>query len=421
VTPPTVLVVGGGGREHAITRSLAAVPGLSIIAAPGNPGIAGTARLVDVAADDVPGVVAVARSEDADLVIPGPEAPLVTGLADALAEAGIACCGPSAAAARLEGSKAFTRELASRAGVPGPAHRVVSDPADLDAALSTFTAPPVVKADGLAAGKGVSLPGTMDGCRADAVALLAGRLGDAGRRVVLEERLVGTEASLFYACRGTEAIPLPHARDHKRLRDGDRGPNTGGMGAVSPDPVVDDALERVVRETIVGPTLEELARSGIPFSGFLFAGLMLAADGPRLLEYNVRLGDPEAQAILPRVAGGDLLEVCRWVAGLRPNRPAVAFDPRPVCAVVVAADGYPEAPRRGDTIHIDPLLEGPDRWFDHAGTRLVEGTLTTAGGRVGAVVARADTAAAARSAAYEGVDLVTFAGKNFREDIGSAP
>jgi len=190
------------------------------------------------------------------------------------------------------------------------------------------------------------------------------------------------------------------------------------MGAVSPDPVVDDSLERIVRETIVGPTLAALARRGAPFSGFLFAGLMLTPDGPRLLEYNVRLGDPEAQAILPRIGGADLLEVCRWAAGLRSEPPAPSFDPRPVCAVVVAADGYPEDPRRGDAITIDPGLDGPDRWFVHAGTRVMDGALVTAGGRVGAVVARADTPSAARAAAYDGVDLVTFAGKTYREDIG---
>lgn len=412
-----VLVVGGGGREHAMCMALSAGD-VAMIAAPGNPGTAAIARNVDIAADDIDALVSVARSEDVTLVVPGPEVPLVAGLADALAAAGIPCCGPSAAAARLEGSKVFTRVLAAEAGVPGPRYRIVRDTDDFAAAVDAFDAPPVVKADGLAGGKGVSLPNTMDECRREVRHLLDGRLGDAGASVVLEERLVGVEASLFYACRGLEAVPLPHAKDHKRLGTGDLGPNTGGMGAMSPNPIVDASLERVVADTIVAPTLAAIARRGAPFSGFLYAGLMLTGDGPRLLEFNVRLGDPEAQVILPRLESDAFVETCRWVAGLRTDPPTVGVDRRPTCGVVVASEGYPGTPRRGDPIAVDPTLATPDRWFIHAGTALDAGTLVTAGGRVGAVVARGRTANEARRRAYDGVALVSFPGMTIRTDIG---
>jgi phosphoribosylamine---glycine ligase len=349
--------------------------------------------------------------------VPGPEMPLVLGLADALAEAGIPCAGPSSGAALLEGSKAFTRLLADDAGVPSPAYRIVDDPDDVDAAVAAFEAPPVVKADGPAAGKGVLLPDTPEECRRAALEVLAGRFGGAGHRVVLEERLVGAEASLFYACRGTDLVPLPHARDHKRLGDGDTGPNTGGMGALSPNPIVDEALVAEVTDTIVRPTLEALVARGSPFSGFLFSGLMLTDAGPRLLEFNVRLGDPEAQAVLPRLVDGAFLDLCRWVAGEGPE-PTPATDSRSVCAVVLAAEGYPDDPRRGDPIAIDEAVEGPDRWFIHAATRVVGDGLATDGGRVGAVVARGDSAAEARQSAYEGVRLVRWEGMTYRSDIG---
>ena len=221
----------------------------------------------------------------------------------------------------------------------------------------------------------------------------------AGRRVVLEERLHGVEASLFYACRGTVVAALPHARDHKRLLDGDRGPNTGGMGSVSPNPLIDPGLEDEVTETIVRPTLGALEQRGTPYVGFLFAGLMLTDEGPRLLEFNVRLGDPEAQAILPRLGAGSFLDLCRWAAGIAPGPPPVPVEPGAVCAVVLAAAGYPDSPRKGDSIVLDPSLETADRWFVHAGTATADGLLVTNGGRVGAVLARAGSLGAARGTA----------------------
>jgi phosphoribosylamine---glycine ligase len=414
-----ILVVGSGGREHAMVRALATAPGLDLLAAPGNPGTAALARPVAVAVDDVAGMVEAARHLGVDLVVPGPELPLVLGLGDALDEAGIPCAGPSASAARLEGSKSFTRILTDAAGVPSPAYQVVVDAAEVDAAIAAFDRPPVVKADGLAAGKGVLLPRSRAQCRDAVREILAGRFGAAGSRVVLEERLSGVEASLFHACAGVESVALPHARDHKRLLDGDRGPNTGGMGAISPNPLIDEALELEIAESIIRPTLNALADRGTPFRGFLFAGLMLTDDGPRLLEFNVRLGDPEAQAVLPRLADGAFLEVCRWVAGAVESLPETVADPRAVCAVVLTADGYPEDPRRGDPIAFDSDLETADRWFIHAATRADDGVLVTDGGRVGAVVARADGAARARHAAYEGVSLVRWDGMTYRTDIGS--
>jgi len=413
-----VLVVGGGGREHAMCRALATTPGVEILAAPGNPGTAGLGRNLAVDTGDVEAVVRCARREGVDLVLPGPEAPLVAGMADALAATGIPCCGPGAAAARLEASKAFTREVAAAVGVPSPSYRIVDDAGEVEAAVASFSEPPVVKADGLAGGKGVSLPQTAAEASAGARALLDGRLGAAGMRVVLEERLSGSEASLFYVCRGTEVIPLPHARDHKRLGDGGTGPNTGGMGAVSPNPDIDSALEGRVRHEMVLPVLDHLAGKGMPYTGFLFVGLMLTGDGPRLLEFNVRLGDPEAQAILPRLPEGRFLEMCLWAAG-EGERPVPApDDARPVCAVVLAAAGYPVDRRRGDPITIDDRLAGPDRWFIHAGTRSDEAGLVTAGGRVGAVVAQGATAEVARRHAYEGVSLVRWDGMIHRTDIG---
>ncbi len=415
-----VLVVGSGGREHAMARALAlSRPRPRILVAPGNPGMAELAELhPGVAGDDLDALVALARDQAVDLVIPGPEAPLVAGLADRLAELGIPCCGPRAGAARLEGSKVFTREIAARVGAPSPDYRIVRHERELTPMVAGLPWQPVVKADGLASGKGVFLPDTTDECLEAAWGLLNGSLGEAGLVVVLEERLAGIEASLFYACHGSQAVLLPHARDHKRLLDDDRGPNTGGMGAISPNPAIDAAVERQVRSSIVLPVLEELERAGTPFVGFLFAGLMLTGDGPRLLEFNVRLGDPEAQAILPRIAEGRFLELCRRTATGDLDDFVVEVDPRPVCAVVAVAEGYPEAPRKGDPIEIEGDPEDRDRWVIHSGTRRDGGTLVTSGGRVLSVVAQDRDAATARARAYQGLERIRFEGMHYRSDIG---
>jgi phosphoribosylamine--glycine ligase len=408
-----VLVVGSGGREHAMARALSSDPAVQVTGAPGNPGFAHvTAAAVEAVAPDF------------DLVVVGPEAPLVAGLADRLS---VPCCGPLASGARLEGSKAFCRQLAAAAGVPSPHFVVVRAAAETARALAQFSAPPVVKADGLAAGKGVFLPDTMAACAEQTHALLCGSLGDAGRVVVLEERLSGIEASLFLACHGVQAVALPHARDHKRLLDGDQGPNTGGMGAVSPNPDVDAALVEQVRQGFVLPVLERLG----DYRGFLFVGIMLTREGPKLLEFNVRLGDPETQAILPRLPPGAFAELCMGAAtGDLPRVAAVGDLPRvaaigelpavpstgaPTCAIVLAAAGYPDAPRRGDPITLGDGLATDGRWFIHGSTRLEGNTLVTAGGRVAAVVAQGHDAVAD---AYAGVRLVQFAGQQVRRDIG---
>jgi phosphoribosylamine--glycine ligase len=412
---PKILVVGQGGREHAICRALA---GAELIAAPGNPGMADHARCVAIAVTDVTKLVELARDERVDLVVPGPEAALVAGLADALAAARIACCGPTRAAAQLEGSKAFMREVAAAAGVDGPRFQVVRNVAELDAAMAAMPGLPVVKADGLAAGKGVVLPDTRDACFSEACAYLAGSLGDAGRTVVLEERLTGVEASLFYACDGMHLVPLPHARDHKRVFDNDKGPNTGGMGAMSPNPAIDAARELHVREQVVMPVARELKKRGTPYVGFLYAGVMLTPDGAvKLLEFNARLGDPEAQTVLPRLQRGELARLCIATARGELANFTLAVDARPTVCVVVCAKDYPAEPRRGDVISIDASLATADRWLDHAGTKRDGARLVTNGGRVAAVVARGATLTEARARAYDGVEHIHFDDMHYRRDI----
>lgn len=412
-----ILVVGSGGREHAICRALKR-DGCTVVVAPGNPGAAEHAKCVAVAVDDVPGLVELARAEKVDLVVPGPEAALIVGLADALADARIPCCGPSKFAAQLEGSKAFMRNVAHAAGVPSPAYRVVHSKSELTAALDAMPGLPVVKADGLAAGKGVILPDDREGCADAARAFLDGSLGEAGRTVVLEERLTGVEASLFYACDGHELVALPHARDHKRIFDNDKGPNTGGMGAMSPNPEIDPQRERLVRTTIVEPVVRELAQRGTPYVGFLYAGVMIDADGNvKLLEFNARLGDPEAQCVLPRLGQGELARLCMATARGELTGFELAIDPQPTVCVVVCAHGYPAEPRKGDAITVDSDVADDNRWLDHAGTKLADGALVTNGGRVAAIVARGATMDLAREHAYDGVPHVRFDGMQYRKDI----
>lgn len=412
-----VLVIGNGGREHAMVRALA-TGDAEVVVSPGNPGTARIARNVESfpSHDET---VRFCRDEDIELVIVGPEAPLVAGLGDALRSAGIACCGPDRTPAQLEGSKIFTRTLGREIGLPQPRFVSVGTVQEIDAAMAQLDGLPVVKADGLAAGKGVSLPDDLDGVRRDTQALLGGSMGEAGIRVVLEERLSGTEASLFFACNGTEFVELPNARDHKRLFDGQNGPNTGGMGAVSPNPDLDDVIRARVRDELVKPTLLALHGRGTPFVGFLYVGVMLTGEGPKLVEFNVRLGDPEAQCILPRLKPGAFLELCQRVATGNLEGFDFEWDSRAVVAVVVAADGYPQSPRKGDVIEFDPGLETDDRWVDHAGTTTRDGELVTNGGRVATVVARADSIENARAGAYEGVNMLRFNGMHFRRDIGA--
>jgi phosphoribosylamine--glycine ligase len=416
-----VLLVGGGGREHALAAAIAASPKLTLLwCAPGNAGIAEIAACVPIGAEDVAALVAFAREHAVDLVVAGPEAPLVAGLADACAEAGIACFGPSAAAARLEGSKAFTKAICAEAGVPTAAAAAFDD---ADAALAHVRAqgaPIVVKADGLAAGKGVVVAATVAEAEEAVVAMMRGRAhGAAGARVVIEERLVGEEVSFFALCDGERAIPFGAAADHKRVGDGDTGPNTGGMGAYSPPARFTSALEAEVMARIVRPTLAAMARRGAPFRGVLFCGLMLTAEGPKLIEFNVRFGDPECQALLLR-AEGDVLAALDACARGALDQATIRLRQEASVVVVMAAAGYPGAYAKGSVIAgLDDAAALPGVRVFHAGTRAEGGRVLADGGRVLGIGATGATVAEARARAYAGVDAVRWPEGFCRRDIAA--
>ncbi|MEO8716216.1 MAG: phosphoribosylamine--glycine ligase [Acetobacteraceae bacterium] len=415
-----VLVVGSGGREHALCWAIAASPLLGALwCAPGNPGIAELATCVPIEATDIPALVAFALENAIDLVVPGPEAPLVAGLADAMDAAVIACCGPTAAAARLEGSKAFAKEVCDAAGIPTARWERFDDPEAAAEFVRRRGAPIVVKADGLAAGKGVVVAATEAEALSAIEAMMVGRaLGEAGATVVIEECLTGEEVSFFALCDGAHAIPLGSARDYKRLREGDRGPNTGGMGAVSPAPGMTAALETAVMEGIIAPALAEMARLGCPFRGVLFAGLMHTADGMVVIEFNARFGDPECQALLPRLRS-DVLPALQAACDGELAHFALRWDAACSVAVVLAARGYPEAPRRGGAIGgLERAASLPGVRVFQAGTaRDAAGGLVAAGGRVLTVCATGASVEAARDAAYAGVAAVAFPDGIWRRDI----
>jgi phosphoribosylamine--glycine ligase len=415
-----VLVVGGGGREHALCWAISASPRLGRLwCAPGNAGIAEVAECIGIGAEDVPGLVAFARDNAVDLVVVGPEAPLTLGLADACAAAGVKVFGPSQAAAALEGSKTFTKQVADAAGVPTAAWARFTDAAAARAHIRAQGAPIVVKADGLAAGKGVVVATTVAEAEAAIADIMEDRIhGAAGAAVVIEECLVGQEISFFALCDGETALPLGAAQDHKRVGDGDTGPNTGGMGAYSPPPVFTDALRDEVMARIFRPTLAEMARRGTPFRGVLFAGLMLTETGPRLIEYNVRFGDPECQALMVRLCSDLLLALLAAVdGGLRDFD--LRWDARPSLTVVMAAAGYPGAYAKGTEIRgLDRAAAIPGVQVFHAGTaRRADGAVVAAGGRVLGVTAVADTLAEARDAAYRAVDAIDWPEGFCRRDI----
>lgn len=415
-----VLVVGSGGREHALAWKIAQSPLVrALYCAPGNPGIARVAQLVALRADDVEGIARWVRETRIDLVVVGPEGPLVAGLVDRLAAEGTPAFGPSAGAARIEGSKAFAKDVMAAAGIPTAAHGTFTELAPALAWARARDGQVVVKADGLAAGKGVVVcDGVAEAEAALGEILVARRHGAAGATVVVEERLSGPEASLIGFTDGERVRMLAAAQDHKRIFDGDRGPNTGGMGAFSPTPTVDAALAAEVERTVLLPAVRELARRGTPFRGALYAGLMLTPQGPRVLEFNARLGDPETQPILLRYRG-DVVPALLAAAKGDLSGVEIAFDPRAAVGVVLAADGYPGTVTGGD------VIEGADGPFEdgvqvfHAGTaRRPDGTLVTAGGRVLTVCALGDDLEDAARRAYRAVDRIRFRGAQHRRDIG---
>ncbi len=412
------MLLGGGGREHAILSHLAA-SGAEVVAAPGNPGMAELGPCIpDLDITDPRAVAAAAAGAGCDLVVIGPEAPLAAGVVDALGEQGIPALGPTRAAARLETSKWFAKQVMAAAGVPtaGAAAFAASRPAL--AHLQAADPPYVVKADGLAAGKGVLVTDDLSAAEAWVHRCLDGGFGEAGRTVVIEHHLAGPEVSVFALCSGTSVTPLAPARDYKRLGDGGSGPNTGGMGAYSPVDDLPNGLVEHAVEAIMRPVLAHLAGRGTPYCGFLYAGLVLTGDGPQVLEFNCRLGDPEAQVVLPRL-DADLAGLALAAARGEPLPPALPWSPEAAVDVVLAAPGYPEAPQRGLAIDgVKKAGDVPGVTVLHAGTALVDGTLVTAGGRVLNVVARGPDLVAARQRAYDAAELIDFAGKQYRTDIG---
>jgi phosphoribosylamine--glycine ligase len=402
-------VIGGGGREHAIVRALAADPAVTELhAAPGNPGMTSLAQLHAVSATEPSDVVPLALRVGADLVVVGPEAPLVAGVADALRAAGVAVFGPDAAAARIEGSKAFAKEIMTAAAIPTAAAFVCRSPAEAAVALDSFGPPYVVKDDALAAGKGVVV--TEDLALAEAHAASC-------QQVVIEEYLDGPEVSLFAVADGQTAVPLLAAQDFKRAGDGDRGPNTGGMGAYTPLPWAPAGLADEAMATVVQPALDELARRGTPYRGLLYAGLALTSRGIRVVEFNARFGDPETQVVLDRLATplAGLLHAAS--VGELNSVSALEWRPGAAVTVVIAASGYPEAPARGDAITLSPVPAGVSGYLLHAGTALSGTDLVTAGGRVLNAVGSGPDLASARAAAYAVADCVRFHGSWHRRDI----
>jgi phosphoribosylamine--glycine ligase len=416
-----VLIVGSGGREHALAWKCAQSPRVKeVLVAPGNAGTATEARCrnVAVAVDDVAGLVALAQREHVDLTIIGPEAPLVIGVVDAFEAAGLRCFGPHKAPAQLEGSKAFTKEFLRRHGIPTAGYATFTR-ANFDADwVRRQRTPIVVKASGLAAGKGVVIAQSADEAIATAQDMFAGRFGSAGDEVVIEEFLPGEEASFIVIADGVHALPFATSQDHKRVGDGDTGPNTGGMGAYSPAPVVTPELHARIMREVIEPTIRGLAADGMPYTGFLYAGIMIAPDGtPNVLEYNCRFGDPETQPIMARLRS-DLPALCEAALEGRLNAVTMDWDPRAAVGVVIAAGGYPDSYEKGLPIAgLAEAAELPGKIF-HAGTSLHDGEVVTNGGRVLCAVGLGDDVSTAQRAAYALVDRLCFKDIRYRRDIG---
>ncbi len=417
-----ILIIGNGGREHALAWKAAQSPlADKVYVAPGNAGTALEANLenVAIAATDIPALVAFAQSHDIGLTIVGPEAPLVIGVVDAFQAAGLKIFGPTQAAAQLEGSKAFTKDFLARHRIPTAEYENFTDVEPALAYVRSKGAPIVIKADGLAAGKGVIVAMTLQEAEEAVRDMLAGNaFGDAGHRIVVEEFLDGEEASFIVMVDGENVVPMATSQDHKRVGDGDAGPNTGGMGAYSPAPVVTDEIHRRAMDQVIWPTVRGMAAEGNTYVGFLYAGLMIAADGqPKVIEFNCRFGDPETQPIMLRLRS-DLVELCLAGAEGRLNEKTSDWDERPALGVVLAAGGYPGDYRNGEVIQGLPQQESADGKVFHAGTRLQGDDVVTSGGRVLCVTALGDTVAQAQQRAYQLAEGIQWPGSFCRKDIG---
>lgn len=414
-----ILVIGSGGREHALCWKLAQHPDAEIYAAPGNIGMIDVATLVNIKVDDIQGLVDFAKAEAIDLTVVGPELPLTLGVVDAFQEAGLACFGPNKAAARLEGSKAFSKELMKKYNIPTAAFDTFTEVAPAKAFVDEIGVPCVVKADGLAAGKGVIICMTREEADKAIEDMLSDHaFGDASATIVIEEYMEGPEVSVLAFADGKHVLPMVSAQDHKRIFDGDKGPNTGGMGAYSPAPVYTEELSKLVNETIIAPTIAAMAAEGAPFTGILYTGLMLTEKGPRVLEYNVRFGDPETQPIMVRMKSDivDLFQAC--LDGTLDQATLEWYDEAAVC-VIMASGGYPASSEKGVPIHgLDTIAEEEAIVF-HSGTALKNDQIVTNGGRVLGVTAKDTTIKGAIDKAYAAVEKITFDHMQFRRDIGA--
>jgi phosphoribosylamine--glycine ligase len=414
-----ILLIGSGGREHALCWKLAQSPSTTkIYAAPGNPGMEKLAEAAALDISDHGSVIRFCQDKAINLVVIGPEAPLVDGLADSLRSADVPVFGPSAAAAQLEGSKGFTKDLCARADIPTAAYVRTYNLAEARAALAGFGLPVVIKADGLAAGKGVIIAQTAEEAEEAVAHMYAGGFGDAGAEVVIEEFMTGEEVSFFALSDGVNVVPLASAQDHKRVGDGDTGPNTGGMGAYSPAPILTPELQDQVMQRIIGPTVETMRADGTPYSGVLYAGLILTEQGPKLIEYNCRFGDPECQVLMMRLQD-DLAQLLLATAkGQLAEIDVPLFTPQSALTIVMAAKGYPASPEKGGAISgLDDVDSNAVTIF-HAGTKMADGQLVANGGRVLNVTAMGGNIRAAHDAAYAAAESIDFASGFYRSDIG---
>ncbi len=413
-----ILLIGSGGREHALAWKITQSPLCDrLVMAPGNPGMAALGECRPVKAIDVEGLVAIAQDIAADLVVVGPENALAEGIADACAAVGIPCFGPKKAAAQLEASKAFTKDFCKRHNIPTAAYETFADIAAAQAYLKRFKPPYVIKADGLAAGKGVAIPSTYEEAAGEVEAMLGGRYGSASAHIVIEEFMTGEEASVFALCDGETAMLFGWAQDHKRAFDGDTGPNTGGMGTYSPAPIVTPELLDITQKSILNPTMAGMAAEGNAYTGVLYAGLMVEDGNPRLVEYNARFGDPECQVLMLRLKSDLVPYLLAAATGKLKEMPAAEWHDQAAVCVVFAAKGYPESPVTGTVITGAEQDLGPDVTVFHAGTAVTDGTLVAAGGRVLNICARGDTLQAARDKAYAAIETIQWPGGFYRTDI----